>query len=235
MKKIASLAVLMLLVAGAAFAQPGVNLGWNDCVGQGGVIDKTQTCTNSGTIVNNTYTSFVLPATIGALGSSDAISDIQVDSAALPTWWTQGATRFGGSPGASTCPGWFDGAPNGPVPFGPNIVQSKTNGLKIRMVVVVAAGEELPADPAVEYLADIVNLKYGAGTFNNAGCLTPACWVLNQVTLIDLTNPANPVNTVLTNPSTSNFVTWRAAGTVPCPAATPAKKATWGSIKALYR
>jgi hypothetical protein len=39
----------------------------------------------------------------------------------------------------------------------------------------------------------------------------------------------------LTSAQGRQHVTWQGGGGVPCPAATPVKKSTWGSIKAIYR
>jgi hypothetical protein len=53
MKKIASLTVLLALVAGSAFAA-GVNLSWDNC-GAAGLADKTQSCAaaNTATLIGS--------------------------------------------------------------------------------------------------------------------------------------------------------------------------------------
>jgi len=234
MKPIATLVVVLtLLVPGLAFAQPGINLAWDDCLGGGGVLDKTRICTNSPLTPNNLHQSFILPAPIGALSSSDALMDVQIDSPALPPWWTS-STRWSMALGPSACVGWFDGAPSGGVAFGPSVTQVGPTRIRLRTAVVVSAGEERPANAGTEYLADVIDLRFTAGTAVDPGCAAPACVVLNQITLVDVANPANPITTILTTPSTSNYVTWQSYA-LACPFPTPTKKATWGSIKALYR
>ena len=234
MKKIASLVgILALLVTGVAFAQPGVNLAWDDCLGAGGVTDKTRACVNSSMDLNNAHMSFVLAEPVTSLGASDMLMDLQVDAASLPAWWTQGLNRFGGSTGPSTCPSWADGAPSGPVLFGPSVVQNAPSRLRLRMIIAVQQGEERAVSAGTEYSAGIIELKFGPGTFDNPGCVTPACWVLIEGRLYDASIPGN---ILLSNPSTSNYMTWQGpASRFGCPQATPVRKATWGSIKALYR
>jgi hypothetical protein len=61
------------------------------------------------------------------------------------------------------------------------------------------------------------------------GCLTPACIVLNGISVA-----IDGVNTLYETPGLRNFVTW-GGGNGGCPGATPTRNATWGQVKALYR
>jgi hypothetical protein len=231
MKKIASLVgVLMALSAGSAMAA-GINLAWTDCLGAGGTVDKVQACSNSAIVNNSAFVSFVTPTAIGNMGGTSGYVDVQT-STAMGTWWLGGATRWGGSAGASTCPAWYELAPNGPVPFGPDIRQTSANRLRLRVDVAVAAGEEqaINAD-GTEYHSHFIQLKFNAGTFNNAECLAGAALGAPYLELF----PATGTTTKLESPDVSNCITWRGGGGQVCPGATPVKKATWGSIKALYR
>jgi len=69
------------------------------------------------------------------------------------------------------------------------------------------------------------------------GCLDPVCIVFNS---LNMTTNNNANNTKIVDPAdgiASNSATWQggAVGGNGCPAATPTKNATWGSVKALYR
>ena len=54
---------------------------------------------------------------------------------------------------------------------------------------------------------------------------------------IDVIAAGNVEHRKLTNASTpgGNFVTWQGGGGTNCPAATPTRNSTWGSVKSLYR
>jgi hypothetical protein len=234
MKKIAILAgVLMVITAGAALAQSGINVAWTDCLGGGGTGDKTITCTNSATASNLLFVSFISPNAIPNVGAVDGLVDVQTTNT-IGTWWNPPttSTRWAGNIGPSTCPGWFDAAPDPALIFGPTLFVINSNRIRLSNTIIVAAGEEQPVDAGVtEYLSHVVQLKFSSGTLNNAECVggaALACVSLN------VQAPGVP-NTFIQNPSTSQCGTWRGGGGQTCPAATPTKKASWGSIKALYR
>ena len=231
MKKMVFLAgALMLLASGSAMAA-GTNLAWTDCLGAGGTTTRAQACTNSALVSNVLQVSFVLADPIPSLGASDGLVDV-VTPNTMGSWWLGGSTRWGATPGPATCPGWADNAPNGPVPFGPNIVQMAPNRLRIRFVISVATGQEQAHDAnSGELLAHAIQLKFNAGTFNNTECNAGAAMAVTNLTL---QQPGGAPSTVFESPDVSNCVNWRSSALV-CPGATPTDKASWGSIKALYR
>jgi hypothetical protein len=236
MKKVALIVGAMLVLgAGAALAQaPGLNMAWDDCIEAGGVQSRTVTCTNSATVINRLACSFLVPQTIPELAASDGIVDFQVDSPTLPAWWNPSATRYGPGIGGSSCFDiWLQDPVNPAVMSFTFVPGQAPNRVRVRTAISFTAPFTFPADPGIEYGNHNILLRYNAGTFNNPGCLTPACIVFNQ---LDLLQPGTLPKTTLASPATSAHATWRTpSAATPCPAATPAKKATWGSIKALYR
>jgi hypothetical protein len=62
----------------------------------------------------------------------------------------------------------------------------------------------------------------------------PVCIVFNSA---NITTDAGLNDTKLTASAGpgSNFCTWQGGAGTNCPAATPSKNATWGSVKSLYR
>jgi len=71
------------------------------------------------------------------------------------------------------------------------------------------------------------------------GCAAPGCLVVNQVELYQIAGQTPPQQDIyiLNAPIDRLFVTWQggAIGGDGCPLALPARRATWGAIKAIYR
>lgn len=229
MKKIASLTgVLLLAMAGASFAA-GLNLSWDNC-GSSGIADKTFACAapSSQTLVG----SFV-PATSQDPTSTTNLIDIQVAGASMPTFWAVGSStttlgpRFTMGTGTGpigACASWMSEAPD-------NANSRIQNGNRVRLKIVPllgAPGNHI--NPGQETVAFSVTVNNDASDV--AGCQTGACVVFNESFVEDAFNGTDER---LSAPQVRNFVSLQGGGGVPCPAATPTQKATWGSIKAIYR
>jgi hypothetical protein len=233
MKKMVFIAcALMVIAAGSAMA--GSDLSWNDCVAGGGVADRATACANSG--VGNLFVSFVSPTDLPQMAASDCFTDIEA-SQTINNWWLPAAglaTRWGHlapSVVSGACPGWFDAAPNGASAFPPSAVQLSSSRMRLRTIIVIGAGEEQPVTAGTEYVTSQIQLKFNAGSATNVECNQGgAIGVVN----LTLQQPGQP-NTVMESPDVRSCVTFRGGGGKVCPGATPTKKATWGSIKALYR
>ena len=101
----------------------------------------------------------------------------------------------------------------------------------------IGAGTEAPVDLGTEYYAfkATVTRTKSTGTGSCAGCLAPACIVLNEIQLFQpLTLGFDPQ---IFNPRDRNFATWQnpAGGPPGCPGTTPTQNKTWGQVKSLYR
>src|SRR5262245_17051168 len=238
MKKIAILSIIMVLGAYAsAFAGPGTDISWNDCVGSGlEVFNRTQACTNAGTFTM--ISTFVSGADIPNLGGMQWDADIITNSPTIDPWWNVTAARYsynatnptGGCTNATDIWNLCSTAPSGNVSIP---LQGANLGNKVRLQGAQAyVAPEICAIGAADYNYNFtLQLKFSPGTAGNAGCNATACLVVNTV---DLQTPDGG-STKLTGPDVQNWVTWRLGTGIACPAATPTKKATWGSIKALYR
>jgi len=229
MKKIVSIAAILMLVAvGSAMA--GLNASWDDC-GINGLASKVVTCTNSATAVQTLYISFLSPNGVPVAGSTDVKVDVQApNTIAAGSWWLN-AARFGASTGPSTCPSWWGLAQI--VQIGPNVVQTSPSRLRLRNVNSVPTGSEQPLDNVQEYFSTTFQLKFGVGTFGNAECTGGGAFAAEY---LDILQPGGAPTTQVTGPQDDNCAMFRTGGgSGTCPAATPTKKATWGSIKALYR
>jgi hypothetical protein len=244
MRKTLVLSVSLLsLIAGRAGAA-GINLGWNDCPsGATYSLSRTFACdTNIGT--HTLVGSFVAPAGIVKMSANEIVIDMQTSGATLPEWWglRTGLCRFGSltenwdfTGGPFTCYDYWQGGAIGAIRmFDPPV----GNRARIKGVFAIAAGDpritSVPEGTHVySFKANISNAKT-VGPGSCAGCAAEACIVLRS---IRLNQPVPFPQPTLTNPVVAQHVIWQswtdASGE--CPQVTPAKKQTWGSIKALYR
>jgi len=228
--------MLLVLAHGSAMAW-GTNLAWNDCVGGGGAADRTVACTNAG--MGTMYISFNPPASIPNLAASDAFIDVVPSQPTIAPndWWnpTVFGNRWGSgnATGASgACLEWWAAAPSGPIVFAPTGVPVHLDRLRVRVTAVIAAGEEQPVDPGTEYFTGSLSLKFNAGTAGNAECTAGGAIGIYDLNLLSPTQADTHLGQAAV---ASNCVTFRGGGGKICPGAVPTEKATWGSIKALYR
>lgn len=74
-----------------------------------------------------------------------------------------------------------------------------------------------------------------SGTGSCAGCLAPACLVLNGITIRRLPGaPGGDVIISSVGAGNPNWVTWRGGAGADC-SLVPVRAVTWGRIKTLYR
>jgi hypothetical protein len=232
---------LLVLSAGPGWSA-GINLAWNDCPAGAASFLETFACdTEAG---NHTlFGSFVAPAGVQAMSANDVIVDLATEGATLPDWWMLGTNRcrpaslilntnFSES---HACYDYWQGGAIGA------LSESLPGGNRARIKAVFA----LPAgDPRITSVTEgthvysfkfILNNLKTVGPAGCAGCSAEACI---NLALIQLDQPpeAGPI-IPLTNPDVRQHVTWQGWSnpTFGCPAITPTRSQTWGSIKALYR
>ena len=231
MKKIASLTgILLVLMAGASFAA-GLNLAWDNCLGSGGVLDKTVPCTS--TTTNQTMVgSFVLSAPLNVTSTTNVV-DVVLGTATPGAFWTLntsglGTNRFTFDANATGCPTWTNGEALDNV----NGRTQSGNRMQLRINLVIGNfGADVPAgQEETSFRLGVIMTDAPA---NAADCQVPACFLYSKNFIEDALVSGG--SETLTTPQVRNFATWGGAVGINCPAATPTKKATWGSIKALYR
>jgi hypothetical protein len=246
MKKTLLLCGVLLALAAPAFAQPyppQIDLTWSDCPLGAFTVDASNACTNNTGSVGVMIASFAPPGALPLYEANISLLDLQTSAATLSAWWqmnSSGCRPTGMSISADFTSGpfscsdfWAGQASTGmqynvPGVLGPNSARINT----------VAGVQETGAGPIDEnsmwyaYKLSLLKVK-SVGTGACAGCLDGACIVLNQM---NLSQPAPAPDVVLTS-GPQNWVTYRGgagAGHI-CPGATPNRKSTWGSVKALYR
>jgi hypothetical protein len=243
-----------LLVLGASAASAQINLAWRNCIAQAtSVANEAYACDGSRNgIVFRGVLSFIAPTNTNEFVGADALLDIQTADPILPDFWRLGVgeCRTGnfsypvaltGIGNTGSCRNPFANANLG----GGFQYDSQYGGNQARARVQLSHARDtaFPLVAGAQYLAGMFTMD----TFRDidgddpacAGCLVPACLVLNQITVLQVvgqTPPSQDIN-VLTAQATRRHITWQ-GGAVPgggCPGATPSKSATWGSVKSLYR
>jgi len=244
MKKALLLCGALLALSASVAAAAGVNFSWNDC-GSFGAANKTFAC-NSNTLNGAImYGSFIPPDGSSAITGEEVVIDLQSAGTTLPAWWAfknAGTCRqnmlsatAAFTTGPFNCTDYWAGQAGGGMTAYITPYATAANRARLLIIYGTAIGNATAVDSATEYYAFnlIVTGQKTVGSGACAGCLDPVCLVLNE---IKLTQPAGVGDFRIQNPAGRNYVTWQ-GGVVQggCPAATPARNATWGSVKSLYR
>jgi hypothetical protein len=255
MKKLLVLAgAVMVLGASAASAQT-INLAWNNCITLATqAANKSYLCDGSAPAPFKGVMSFAAPAALAHFVGIQAVLDIQTADPTLPDYWRMGlgecrdgsfifpASLTGIGNTASCKNPWAGGATGG----GAQYTSQYGSPARARVLFAFARDTDVQLINGAQYLAGVFTIDtfkdFDDGTIGTGqcdGCLVPACLVLNQVELYQVAGQTPPQQDIyfLNTAGTRQYVTWQggAVGGSGCPAATPTRKATWGSVKSLYR
>lgn len=242
MKKTLVLAGSMLALMATIASAQGINLAWNDC-GLNGASTASSTCSVNSGVPFTMVASFIPPSGVNELLGISSQVDITSNTPSLPDWWKHGTTScrttsglsvsfdFTGGP-FSCIDFWVGQAAGG---FSYDIGFGAPNRARLRVQGAVPFDNRGPIDANTEYYAYKVNVQRSksTGTGSCAGCSEPMCIVLNNVQLFQPPDAANDPD--ITNPASSNFVTWQSAVVPGCPLSTPTRNSSWGAVKSLYR
>ncbi len=247
-----ALAAIALLAPRVASAQGGINLSWEDCSIFGRAQRNFSCSTNAGsaTLVLSAFA----PAPMSHLVGMRAVVKIFASAAPLSPWWRfDPAGCRAGSLTASFdftrgpqqgCVDPWQGAAAGGFTYLPDVEPGAA-------IVTLACGiaGEVPTDGTEELDLARLTIDYArsAGADSCAGCSGGACIVFLCAQLLQ---PAGMPSYILSNPVLRDYVGFQAAsmsgpylGCPPvgsgdlwaCPGAVPARRPTWGQIKALSR
>lgn len=233
--------VLLLLTAAPAFAA-GVNVSWDNC-GAAGTYNKLFGCNmNTGSAVF--VASVRAPAGIGLWTSFETEIQLTSNSATFPDWWRlrnqtgqtgqcrNGALStsqdFTGAPYAGACQDVFLNQGAGGIATY-LVGFNGANRARLLLVYAVAIANQVPLVPNTEYFTARVTINYTktVGTGSCSGCLEEVWLVCTYVRCLQPSGTPGG-NVTVTNPAERNYIIWNQG-------ATPARSATWGTIKALYR
>jgi hypothetical protein len=257
--RLASSLLLLLVAVSAAHAGDELYLRWGNCIGDGGVYNRTFACdTNLG--VETLVGSFRLDQDLADMTSIQAYLAIATfDPINLPSWWTFGtgqcrpayALTAGFNPPATStnCLNGWAGLASGGVSWG---LQPPFNEARIGIIAALPAPASFAALAGQEVYAFTVFISHArtVGLGSCAGCGAPACIAFGHA---GLSSPSfnHPWILGSATPNNGSNVTWQSgavattSGTcqpygncttgVICQSETPARGHTWGSIKSLYR
>ncbi len=244
MKKASLLCVALLALSATSAFAGGLNLGWSNCVGDGGVGARVSLCnTNGGS--NVMVASFIPTMTSSTVNGNEIVVDLQAQGSSLPAWWqfknagTCRSTALSVSQTVPTtavlCVDEFAGQATAGI-GAYNIGFGGANRARIVIAEAVPASALAPVAPGNEYFSINIAVSNSktVGTGSCAGCLTPVCVVLNS---IKLTAGGGSLDEFIGNAAVNNAVTWQ-GGAIDgggCPLAVPTHNTTWGAVKSLYR
>lgn len=232
------LSLLMGFVCSPVFAA-GINLSWDECGTKGSPTRVFDCDTEVG--ANVMIATFDPPAGITALSGISGQVDIVVGTK-LPDWWKHGATSCRGtdqvasSSDFSALIGCTNPYVSGAAGGGYNYtVAAGSNPARARIIVEygLMPQDQGPVTPGTEYYAFQFRIlrNHTTGPDACAGCLEPACIVLNSIDLVQNTGPTVPV----IEARDRNWITWQSATVTDCPQNTPVRNTTWGRVRAVYR
>lgn len=248
--------VIALCCAQPAWAN-GINLAWNECLPDGGTVNRTSTCTNE-PVLHELVGSFVMDYDKPRFVGVEVYLYVTTSAQWLPDWWQyfnagschlQGAAINGdfGDWGSPSCESSLTSDAAGgiaayntissipPIPSG-----EPTQG---RFVMGFAHAQPRLLEANREYVGLRMFIRQ-ANPNNCAGCDVPTCITLNSIHAVQ----EDGTRETMRAPLVRRSVSWHCAltGDVPqdpwpwaCVAdpgcATPAHGTSWGQIKSLYR
>ncbi|MEQ1833845.1 MAG: hypothetical protein ABL977_12385 [Candidatus Eisenbacteria bacterium] len=247
-----SVVAAMLLTASSAMAA-GLNLRWQNCLGDAGTADRTSACAsnlgNAGTLVG----SFVIDNDIIGVTGVECVLDVLAAGGTLPQWWEYNAP--GGTVGcrgtamtanaaisgsAVNCFDWAGGAAAGGLAAyrstDDQSIDPASRPAHKRIIIgfAVAAPTDVVAGPGAEYFAfnTVITNAKTTGAGNCLGCATPVCIVFNSINIV----PGTAAGTVIGagTAAGTNFATFNGGAGANC-LLVPTKNTTWGQVKSLYR
>lgn len=245
------LAPIGLLPATPASCANGIFLSWSDCPLGGSATSNLAVACDANTGENDLLCSFQLDQPTDSVLAVEITIDVQHAQSVLPAWWQFAPLPPGCRSGSlsgrddvgilSACTNLWQGvsAAGGVLSYAPNQPRGLANQARIRVALATIPENARTVQAGVMYYAARVVID-NAMTFDPgacAGCSQPACLVLNAILLGRPPRPSGPLegSLILDQPGLGhpNWVTWQGSG-ADC-MAVPVRRATWGSIKALYR
>jgi hypothetical protein len=221
---------------------------WNKCFSEIGTATNQNFACDSDAGSHLLVGSFYPPTAVNQVTRVSAQIDMASSSAALPAWWQFSSCRTGSlgvnataDPLNLACEDWSVGLASASVTsFTVNTHGANTARISLTATVPGASAQNLTA--FLDYFAfnvSLNNLNTVSGSAC-AGCATPVCIVLNQLSVVH-SGPAPMILTTPANGVDSHYVTWQGSGApvvgavTGCPAATPTRNTSWGAVKSLYR
>lgn len=251
--------ILFAATASTASAAQGLSMAWNRCLGDPSATQNATFACNTNLGSHVIYGSFRLASPMSIVIGIEMMVDLQVEAPALPPWWQlyyQGSCRQSSlsmqtfpDPSDLACLDWAEGLSIGGLggyctsanvnPNGCGVPGQPANRARIKMITAVAPNDAQNLVADQDYFGFGLQISHTktVGEPSCAGCTTPACIVFNSANVVARDNVEMRFISAPVGPGSST-ITWLgggAGGQSGCYLATPAKKSTWGAVKALYR
>lgn len=234
-----------VMLASPVHAAEGLYLTWNACAFEPSASAIRAFACDTDADTMKLHASFMVSQAVDSVIGIEAVIDIQHESPALPDWW-----RFDGAgcrPGAlradvqfGNVPGCADPWTGSGVAGFPSYTVTQPRGaanqarIKAGVGVLPSEPRTLAADTPYHAVRIVIVSSQTTGMAACAGCTGKACLVLNSLWIKRAPGAQGGDLFVSTpGPADANWAVWQDAG-ASC-AAVPARRATWGSIKSLYR
>ncbi|MEQ1833846.1 MAG: hypothetical protein ABL977_12390 [Candidatus Eisenbacteria bacterium] len=184
-----------------------------------------------------------LEAAVDSVLSAEVVIDVEVATDPLPTWWHMEPGGCHSTPpgwvaslatsstctdpwagaGSASVQGWLVGTPG-----------ASTRHARLLVAVGGLPGTLATLDAGVGYSLCRIALR-SDNSLTCEGCSVPACLVFNSV-LVRRLPGSTPESLVFSTPEAAgrNMIVWQGGTGADCQAV-PARRSTWGAVKALYR
>jgi hypothetical protein len=242
-----------LLATSAGFASAaGINLGWLDCPsGPTYTLSRTFACATNTGGGHALIATFVADTGLVAVTGYAGVVDIQTSGAGTYAPWWQLRTGGCRTAAAAAHSADFTGGPFTCVDYwqagavGGYSIPDPPVGNRARIKMQAALPSQDSRITAIPEGTEVYTWKL---TLNNsktvglgacAGCTDEVCIVYNSVLVTQAPGTVGHGNQLYSSPAVSQHVFWQGWSTTDpahlCPAVTPTRNRTWGSIKAIYR
>jgi hypothetical protein len=215
----------------------GVDLGWSSCAVTAATASRVFDCADNGSgfsLVGSFRTDVDVPDFVGV----SAFVDVTTAAPTPPPWFQfgggmcrEGAIALTNVGPLAACANPYADAEQG----GGYVVETGTGTGQIRIWLDWARDVPTTVAASVRNAAFVLNLGTASsvdeGIGSCPGCQTPACFVL---TTVEVHSASQGLMRLIHTPNERNWATWQ-SGAGSCPGATPARKSSWGAVKALYR
>ena len=215
-------AALITSTALAAPTLPGINVRWDACLADGGLMNKPFACdTNTGTEL--AVMSVQLDGSLPDVSGMEIRVSLKSSASALPAWWDffntgscrQASLSFISHPStvlpAVNCADWNEGNGGGGAVAAYRVDEIGPGSRVILIASAVPSTSLELLDPGTEYRVGMLSINHAktVGTGACGGCDTPVCILF---TSLKITRPAGVGDLLLTqgaNDVSSQIINWQ--------------------------
>jgi len=236
------IAWLLLSVAVGAANGSDVGLSWkNYCVGQDGHTSNLTWICNSNANTSLCMTcSFTLDADMPDFTGVSITMVGNSEAATLPDWWELGDDEASCRRGLLTLSADGSGIADGSVCMDPwpaggygtgALGPYTADGDRALVSATWTLGNPVALEATQEYFALQFRISAARTVGDCAGCAVPMAWGINRLLAISATSELELQPCVNAGAA---CITWQSSS-LPCSCPGPARNATWGLVKSLYR